>query len=160
MDLKEAREEIVNYLRNEIGYLNQSVDGERPDEEGEYTESRGIIKETRDTIYSIINIFDVTDETLSSFNSLEDYLKASAERVYAYPEGASKPVIAYLEKKFGIKLDKPEGPSLYYKYFMNGTAESLNLDVEELKELIPYEEFEKLKSGEATEIIFRHFKLD
>lgn len=159
MEIQDARKKIVDYLRSEIGHHNNSIVGERPDSEGKYTESRDIIKATRDTIYAIINIFDLDDKTLSSFDSLEDYLKDSAVKVFSYPEDASMPVISYLEKEFDIKLEKPEGPSLFYKGYMKGIAEAYDLDIAELKALIPYEEFEKLKPGEPTRIIFRHFNL-
>ncbi|MBA4336494.1 hypothetical protein C0416_01835 [bacterium] len=149
-DIFDAKNKIANYLTLRIAELTNSIEGETPDEENNYSKNYYSTKDYRDQLNRFLEIVESAFKEAQNFDSVEDFLQSISQKIQNFPKESYDQIIKFIEETFDVKVKPLAGPPMYYTSWLNYYSKKYKVTPEKVQEVLPYELFQKFEQSNDT----------
>lgn len=155
----DVRNAIVAFLQRGQSEAASSVLGDQPDADGRYESGHDESKARRETLATFEGIFSIPDEDAAKYATIEEYLTERCQRMMQYPEPMWRSVMDFIETEFGIVVEPATGPTIHYNSCVRGWAQEYGVTEDEIREIIPFEDFKNMDGDAAVDRVLDHFEV-
>lgn len=147
-EIMNAKKIIMQYLQERIAEKDNAIEGERPDESSHYSDDYYKQKLLREQLQSFLEIVDSEDD--NSANSQEEFIQQICQKIQNFPEESYEQLFNFIERTFNVKIKPLDKPTAFYISWINHWARQYGITPEELKKIMPFEEFQKFEQSNDT----------
>jgi len=149
-NIAEAKSRIIEYLQLRIAELGNSIAGENPDEQNNYSADYYANRDQRDILNEFLDIVKSVSGSDKGLDSVESFIQAICGEVQNFPKENYGQFIKFIEDTFKIKVKPLSGPPIYYTAWLNHYSGKYGVTPEEVQKVLPYELFQKFEQSNDT----------
>lgn len=156
---EEIASTILDYLQKRKTEVDNAIAGERPDENGRYSENYYQAKDQRDQINSFIEIVNKhlnSDET----ETPQQFIREICQRFQQFPTDSYKPLINFIESTFSVTAEPQKGPTIFYQSWVKHWAEHYGVNTQDIQEIMPFKTFTQQDTATRIQAIMDAFDTD
>ncbi|MBD3156739.1 hypothetical protein GF369_02825 [Candidatus Peregrinibacteria bacterium] len=158
--IDEIAKTILDYLQKRQTEINNAIAGERPDENGRYSENYYQAKDQRDQINAFVEIVREHINKNSKNETPKHFIQHICQLFQQFPTESYKPLINFIESTFSIPVAPQKGPTIFYQSWVKHWSEHYGVETNDIQEIMPFEKFTQQDTASRIQAIMDAFDTD
>lgn len=158
--INEAANTILDYLQKRQTEIDNAIAGERPDENGRYSENYYQAKDQRDQINAFIDIVHEHLNKSRKKETLKHFIQNICQCFQQFPAESYSPLINFIESTFSVPVAPQKEPTVFYQSWVKHWAEHYGVGTNDVQEIMPFEKFTQQDTATRIQEIMDAFDID